>query len=756
MTIALDMKGSIRFNAGSFPRLTGKINITQDPINGLLGEINIDESYGLSVKPRGVSSQIIALALEVEDYGILDPTKLHDLKFDRTLDNGSKIEFTLNMDNFSFGTELQWKGPPPGRKKCTLWTGYVIGNSVRWSPYITGAISDHSSRKISATEHRITITLLGPEIENIDQRISYNIQQGHKKSTERIIKEILDAIGEDKVAVPLNGIPKNRAIQLTCEPGLPIAKQLADSQCKVLYWDRDGYVRLVPGGLIDGQPIQQTFNELDVLVSSGDINLESDGGEVPTRVIFSGETIVLDEECGRKIVITRTEVKKKFIPPRGRFRQSGAGVISTNLSAGTLPAEDITESIVIKLIEYECNTIVSERIMKFGYYNPLIARYRIDAAGSFNAYNPGYFLEGSISDISDTSQLYGWQESRLVQTHDELIIYDYADIEKIFYEDIGWEYPPKGVLFRKRKYFSGWYLPEAALKSKASPGTTWEDKDFIANTWILGSGQGVDITGGIFGERYHGFFTSPPGWHLHGEISFQFGFIKYEEEIIHNTQNGYIESEDSRSIQNQVINGDQFLYFGDQTSKLQFESRMTGDISNSFLTVVNHPLLSEIIITSYSAEEKSGLTSVRAYTDLKVKKPVTELTIEDTSDSYLPQSTFKGDNSTENAGQAFEVEASADILLISHPYHEKELTHEYIETIKDAEKYCVYVLREESGIPITFNIPFNIPLDPGHAVRLFLRRGRINHIVFVKEVSGSWQGLGNFLATEVSGKIYVI
>jgi hypothetical protein len=91
MTIALDMKGSIRFNAGSFPRLTGKINITQDPINGLLGEINIDESYGLSVKPRGVSSQIIALALEVEDYGILDPTKLHDLKFDRTIDNGSKI-----------------------------------------------------------------------------------------------------------------------------------------------------------------------------------------------------------------------------------------------------------------------------------------------------------------------------------------------------------------------------------------------------------------------------------------------------------------------------------------------------------------------------------------------------------------------------------------------------------------------------------------------------------------------------------------
>src|SRR5690242_19334009 len=102
------------------------------------------------LQPREMQAQIVSVCLEIEDYGIIQPSQLIDgISWETDLTAGAKISFTVSADeDCIFNNELAWKGPPPGTKNITLWVMYIVDNVPTWKKIISGAIADSSTRKV--------------------------------------------------------------------------------------------------------------------------------------------------------------------------------------------------------------------------------------------------------------------------------------------------------------------------------------------------------------------------------------------------------------------------------------------------------------------------------------------------------------------------------------------------------------------------------------------------------------------------------
>lgn len=744
--IISELNGTVRITQeGPIQDLNGNVYLDENPDSYELdGDVDFDEYYYQQVNPTGVTPQVVSLALEIEGYGIISPYQLiNGISWERDIEGGAKITFSVDGGIDSpIGVELDWKGPPPGTRNITLWAAYISNGIPRWSKLITGAIADHSSRKISRTKREMTITVLGPEFRHETKEVDYNLDSGHKRTPQQIIKDILAIMQVDNVVIDDGVIKRLKPIDIVCQPGLSHCREEAQSIAKVLYFDKENNVRLIARGYDKDLVQSQYFNEFNTIDIGDDIEIESDGGEVATHILVTGE-VTFEKDCGLRNVTTEYILKETFAPLSASYTQDTGGGI--NPYGLVLPEIERIRRKVVRVLTYDCKTLIQEKVMTFEWKNPRTWRYTLDGTveGDILGWNFGYFLD-AVPSI--TSELYAWDQEKFVQISELTTKYDYSDGVGLAF-DGGWLYPPVASNHRNRTVYSGYRFPKSALKTNiGDPTLPWEQTAFIPSKKITGGGEGVDddyTVESYFGEKSGSFSESGLS-----------GYLQYDLFVNDIRDDGYITRDRKYVYATKVVPGTSYLYAGGigNTSKYEDEKIL---VNVMFDVVIDNENTFSKEINLYAADEQSGLKTIRTTIDYNFNPPRAK--DEDFyGDGYLPFAEFKEREGTNIDVQSFEFIVEAPVLLISHPYFKKPLSNSLIETEQEAQDLAVSELRELSALPIVFNVPFNIPIDCGKKVRLHIRRSKINHEVFVRNVSGSWEGLGSPIVTKVFGRIYTI
>jgi len=746
--IISELLGSVRISQeGPLQDLEGKVYLAEnDDSYELGGVVNFDPYYYQSVNPTGVVPQIVSLALEIEGYGLIKPAQLTDgISWERDIEGGAKITLTVDRKNPPFGNEIQWKGPPPGMRQITLWGAYVSGGIPRWSKIISGAVADHSSSRINSKQAVMTISVLGPEYRYETKKVDYTLDTGHGKTPQKVIKEILDLLGINNVTISDGTIKRNKPIDIVCQPGLQECRNQADSIAKILYFDKENNVRLIEKGYDPNIPQSQYFHDFNIL-EVDDATLESDGGEVPTSILVTGETAFIDD-CGLKNVSTDYILEDDFAPLSALYSQDTGGGI--NPYGAPLPVIRRTRKIVRKILTYDCETVICEKLITWEWKNLRTWRYRVDGdlSGTIVGWNFGYFMDQSAPNIS--SELYYWPEEKFIQTSEVTTYTDFSADQGLAF-DGGWLYPPVASNYRNRVLYSGYQLLKSAIKTNISdPTLPWEQTNFITNKKVTGGGDGVSDTHTI--EEYFGEKSG----HTEAAGTGQ-GYLQFDLMVNDIRDDGYITRDRKFQYKTRIVPGGSYFYNGPFYSKYVDEKPLSAVLAYGIdgLILAEENFESKEI-NIYSADEQTGLQTIKTTVDYSTTPPRSKDETQD-SDGFLPFATFKNGEGKNLKVQSFEFTIAAPVLLDSHPEYEKELQNSLVESEENAQLLAISELRESSALPASFSIPFNIPIDCGKKVRLHLRRTGINEHVFVRNVSGSWNGIGSTIVTKVSGRIYTI
>lgn len=746
MSILIDLDCTVRITTeGPAQGLNLHVytNANDDSFDELSLEVDVDTDYTNSVHPTGINSQIVSLALEVEGYGIIPPSKLTSgISWERDLVSGSKISLVVDGQNSPFGTEIQWKGPPPGVRNITLWAAYIVNGIPRWSKLISGAISDHSSRKINATQRLMTLTILGPEFRHRTKKVDYVLPPGHGKSPQQIIKDILDLMGINQVSISNGTLPLNRPIQIICQEGIREIDKYADSIGKVIYFDREQNVTLISKGFDSSLVESQLFNEFSI--TNSDVDIEAKGGEVATRIVVTGEYSKI-ENCGLEVKTNTFELFEFFAPLNALYSQSAdvSPLAPTYNLVGfaATPLPDNLKRRVVREQTLDCGTLIQERIRTYEYKNLRTWRYRIDVDGNISAHNFGYFMDQGLPN--DDSELYIWPQERFVEVSESVTFQDYSETEGLVF-DGEWSNPPRASKIGSRSFFSGYKLLKSALKT-ASGTTPWEERPFIADKKITGGHDGVADAHLV--EEYFGDYLDLMGIGLAAN-----GYLQYD--ILRNTirPDGYRTKDINKTYTSRIVPGSAFQYNGGKESKYEDEI-VLGTVETNIID--NPENIDKTEENIYAADEKSGKQTIKIVTDYN-EVPLNPKTTIDNADGFLPLSEFMPQEGQNLSNQSFEFPLDAPVLLISHVEFEKEISNDTIEYNEQAIAFGVSELREGSALSCVFFCPFNIPLEPGKVVRVYIRRNGLNEKVFIRNVSGSWNGLGSTIITKAQGRIYVI
>lgn len=745
--ILSELVGTVRITTeGTNQSLLGNVYLAENEDSyELNGDVEFDIAYNQQVHPTGITPQFVSIALEIEGYGIIPPTKLiNGISWERDIEAGAKISFAVDRTNSPIGNEIQWKGPPPGIKNITLWGAYIVNGIPKWSKLITGGISDFSNTKINSKERLITITILDPFYRHVSKKVNYTLKQGHKKTPQQVIKDILELMNVDNVVIDNGTIQRVKPIDIVCQPGLSHCKEQADSIAKLVYFDKEANVRLISKGFDSTLVESQLFTETSIL-DLDDFNIDSAGGEVPTRILVTGEVSSVSD-CGLRTVTTEYILEEEFAP-RGasKTQDTGGGI---NVYGLVLPVLKRIRRKIIRELTYSCNTLIVEKIMTFEWKNLRTWRYVIDGnvAGDIIGWNFGYFMD-EVPDAS--SELYFWPEEKFVQVSEVTNYFDYSNGQGLAFNG-EWLYPPIASNYRSRTVYSGYRLLQSALKTNiADPTLPWEQTIYIDNKKITGGHDGVSDNHIV--EEYFGDLSSQFG------VGFANGYLQNDILVNSIRDDGYITKDQKVQYGIRVVPGGSYLYNGSDlnTSKYEDEQVLNSVLDEIILDHENLILSEENI---YAAEdENSGLQTIKTTVDYKFDPPKVVGPETQYSDNYLPFATFMQAHDSNISTQSFEFTIEAPVLLISHPEFEKTLSNSLVESEEEATVLAVSELRENSALTCSFPVPFNIPIDCGKVVRVYLRRSGINEKVFVRNVSGSWNGIGNGpIVTKVTGKIYVI
>jgi hypothetical protein len=734
------------------------------------------------LQPREFDPQIVSICLEVEGYGIIQPSQLiNGITWEDDLETGAKITITLPNNANPFGTEINWKGPPPGTRNITLWSMYVIDDVPTWKKIISGAISDSSSREINGTTREITIEILGYLFRHQTKKISYVLPVGHRNSPEQMIKDILDLLDIPNGGIIAGSSEKVKPVQISCEEGLDKAREIANSMNKVIYYDAENGIALLPNGFYDSPVTTALFTELDLLYTEG-IRIDAVGGEVATSVLVTGE-LATSEPCSEVIVTTRLEETTPYAmnnPGFGRGtsapnQQNSSGVVSST-SASDTTVDFITKR-TIKDVCTSCNKALWEREREYGWHNPKTWRYKLNTAGVPVDWNTGYIND---NPATANSELYTQAYETFELLSDTLTIHDYAAGQGVLVDTLGngahYDFPPNGANHEDRVFYGGWYLYETALKQLTDFDISWENTPYIANVMVTGGGVGVAAAGST-GEQYIGYniffilntFVTTLADHetvvYIGESdslrTYDSGGDMLAYEQVNKTINdgGYITKDRTARYETGKSLGKDY-YFSDGIVSDQQNARTVDRVIGSEVSYYDAhfdfaALVKSNTTNTYFASESTGLTTITSVKDYLTAGFPTKTTRE-ISNGYLPEALLDLQESEKLTTQAFEFVVSAPILLISHVEKEGSVSNTYIETEAEAEALAISYIRENSALGVQSAVIFNTDLKPGKVVRCYVRREGVNELVYIRNVKGSWNGLGSPIITQFSGRIYVV
>lgn len=730
--VIAELSGRARIT-GTWPLLTGSASLENDAADGreLRGDASI-VSIIEDIRPRIVRRQIVAPfrvylgATEIPGWQLLPGTFYEEGESGTTFGFSMPLHSSTNPPGKfieSLGSPMGWLGPPGGKGAVRIDAILLTASGPRTIRLVTNGLFDNSSSAITPGGDTRTFNGIDAGGRYDRQLVTLTFPPGHGQTRGAVARRILQAIGvpAGSIAMPPTG-RMYKGLQAIDRPGLALAQELLAVDLLELYRDRDGIFRARTIGFNESARTELVFRSEDLLLGIGNLG-ESSTSEGPTSVTLTGSAQVVREECGRKTVSQTVESYAVYAPVV-TLKAQAPGVLGTITSTGLTQgaASLILVSRVVRDTEFDCETVMSERIRTYGWYNPTVWRYRLDTTGAIDEYNGGYINEaGAVTD--DSFELRQWSTERFVLLSDVTTRHEYDE---------------RGFLTRSVTDSDGYVRRLRALKTRVAPSDDWETEPFVATLLIAGSGDGLVVPAGeYFAAGFGG------------------GAVKTRETVSYDvTDDGYVQRQATSFEEWTMRPGTSALYNG------AFES---ADSQQQFL-------VSRVEETVYGANTEGSHSEVTTTRDVSGR--VTSVVVKSAEDGHLPSAARRTDldpdpsiydddseaafaaSASRYENQPIKVRVDADALLAVREAAEDKSNSEWAETPEELEQLAIHAIREGAKLQVQFALPFNPVIRRGHRVQLIVEALRWNYDVFVRTVRH--QEDPTMTWTQVSGDVYLV
>lgn len=402
--------------------------------------------------------------------------------------------FGSGSDRFMepLGSPAAWLGVPGGKGAVEISAEFLTPSGRKSVPLVRDGVLDNSSGDTS------TRTFAGGGAHGRVDRapVTFQAPPGHGQTSGTVVRRLLELAGVPATKIAISGGRRlYKEITLVDANAIESANAILEPELKRVYHDeRTDTWRLLDYSGVEGKRVEVVIREADVLAALGSLG-DSEAADAPTAITLIGSAQVTREECG-------TRVEYQVIDSYAVREIRGALFTQQNFLTGALDptdwrgaaAELRRVSRVVAVKEYDCETLVAEEVVTWGWFAPQAARYQLDADGTFQRYGTAIYLYDAEAVADDNTPAYRWISERWVP---------------ISLRRVEHEYDERGYLVGTVEKIGGWDIFEVPIKTRASVNDPWETTPYNA-AWILADGRGVSTLG--FSSYFHGEYWRGPRW----------------------------------------------------------------------------------------------------------------------------------------------------------------------------------------------------------------------------------------------------
>lgn len=733
----------------------------------LLAKFSVASGLSSQVQPRpsggDPATQSVGWRVVINGSTVLPADLVRNFTVDLRLGDASSWAFALPADDASnlvaelpdgqlktlLGNILAASGPPTGLESIDIFGIAISDDAVHIVPLIINGLATNARRSQQAEGHFIELSGLGPEGRFDRKLITYKAPAGHNMPRSKVVQQLIEKLGATPGTLWAS-IRMNKEVQAVDEEGLALAKELADAGNQALAFDRHGNLSALPQVDLDG-PILWDFEPQDLLMT-GAVTSEGDN-EGPTVVTVTSTEQVVNDEPENRIVVTVVEGFGNYGVRGAHFTQSGAGVLSS-IGPFDVATAFILTSRVTTTTTYEGSTIVQRRVVTEGWSGTEVWRYRYDntltgktGGGAFLDYHAGAYVYDSGGVADGPQPLFRDFREHFIQL---------AQVDEVF------TYDSRGFLDTTVRVERQHSMMAQALKERTDPSEDWGTVLFIehgtpagSGVYARGNGQGVLDVRLSFTQG--GDVTQGPPVQVlfvRKEITTQLsvndaGFITQEVEVLREAlarpgfdfwSHGGSESVDEAEVE-QSGPADQRVRLHTSRRIVTAYSELTESLSLKS-TVVYGP---NGEVESIVNEEREGFLPAAPKLDTFVP-PVEEF--EDPADHALALAASTRDLAP------IECEVTAVGLDKFRPPYEVIESFEWGESEDDICRRAATILALGAATRVTFTLPANWSISPGHRAHLRVPSAGLNHDLHVIQVGYSQTAPYDPITTVVNCRHY--
>jgi len=707
---------------------SGRVYVMPDPFEGASASISLDVTVGQAAVPT--FQQVVGSKIYIDGVE-LDPKWIVSWQLDEYLDRAATWSMAVaarrdwpSEEVDPIGNPGAIASPPPGASEVDIYGLYVTATGAHAIRLLKGGQVDSGVRSGGVDQ------ISGVDATGRYDRLlaTLSLPAGHGFSRGAVLRKIfLDAgITDQEMSLPSLS-PMYKPVDMAEQPALAFGFELARVEGHVPRAKRDGILTLERFYRAQDTGVTWTFGESAYL--SGQSGAESSyaapGSDVPTKITLSTNSQVLREECERRIDKTVNMYFEVFAYKSARYRQNSVGAL-TELVTDIPPNILQLRRRVTTYLEYDCETLISERVITEEPYRPLAAKSVLDSAGDpagppqVSSWRDGVFVDDGAT-AQDDSPAYLWSRDRFIIVSD-------VTTEHVYGDENGLEGAVKTLETRIEK---GWKNAAACLKSRAaSSSLSWDDVSYVSSRFLLHDRSGV----------------------LLGNETFQ--VISSSEREFFPTEDGaYYVGEREELSEIAVAEGALYLY--------------TNGPKNSANETLMPVSVTDI---SYVPSGDSRHRAVSSYRDLLGRSEST--TDDEEQDGHLPASEIREDvdppaglyeteeeadaarGSSRYDSQPIECTVDSPLLLSMRQENHVRTSEVWPETQDELCALALQELREGAVGRLSITLPANFLVQPGHRVRWISRLNNLDLYATVDHVGNGLPGNGSPMLTTVDAKVY--
>ena len=617
--------------------------------------------------------------------------------------------------------------PPPGKAAVNVSAIYGSDTGPVTIPLITNGVADAYSRQTAGTDEA-TLSGLDAGGRYDRKKVTLTLPPGHGLARGDVIRKLATLAGITTANVPA-GATCYKEVSAVDEEWFGLAREIADVEGWVLEWDASG-VLTAKAKWEEAPTIKATLTEAQLLTGGISVNAVS---ECPNVVTITGTEQIVSETCQRVTKVTTTETYGYRTVAYAKFGQNADGTLAAQAYTDYDRFELIERQVVE--VETECGATISQRVRRWGWYNPIAARYTIDTGAVDYIPNVWIFDAGATQD--DQAQAYTQLTAVWCLVSDALTTYTYDTDDYLTTETIG---------------TGEWRLERSAVQEWNVGTSSW---DLIESVYMLGDGTGVTQD-----ETFYPIPSSltsgynPLGW----DKPMVYYYLDCPTSVtLYTNSDGYLtETAELSWGLVQPLNTAGFTYkYADGSESSAIEESIA---------------FAEATVTRYAALSESQVFSSVDHLDQSGQLIERETVVQD---GYLPAATMKEggvpDSSvydtedvaepaaaSRNQSKQIKVQVTIDGLEDTREVFEVKTSSQWAENEDELVAIAVRMIREGSASTISWSQPFCAILRPGDWVHVSLPEAGIEHDVHLLQVTHSSAGWEGPITTQCQGRIYYV